>query len=295
MIIDVSVIIVNYNTCDLTKSCIDSIIKFTKDINVEIILVDNNSSDDSSYVFSKDKRIQYLYLKENLGFGKANNIGFKYAKGKYVFLLNSDTLLKNNAIKLFYDFLEESSDNIACVGTILTDHNGNTMTSYNRFPNLLDGVKWFTLPGIILNRRYIKKYEKNNLTCFQVDFVSGADIFIRKEIIQKEGLFDPDFFMYFEETEMQYRYNKRGYVNMIYTEPEIVHLEGCSMKNSTSKYTISKHLVMMKSYLLYIKKTYSAFIYYIYRFIFAILSLLWLIHPNYSLKNKMTLIKEAYK
>ena len=90
---EVSIIIVNYNTCDITKNCINSIFEYTKDIKFEIILVDNNSKDKSYSVFSNDNRITYLYQQNNLGFGKANNLGFKHAKGKYIFLLNSDTLL----------------------------------------------------------------------------------------------------------------------------------------------------------------------------------------------------------
>ena len=89
---DVSIIIVNYNTKDLTSQCIDSIYEKTQGVRFEIILVDNASTDGSKEVFEKDTRITYIYSDENLGFGRANNLGAKVAKGKYLFLLNSDTI-----------------------------------------------------------------------------------------------------------------------------------------------------------------------------------------------------------
>ena len=88
---DVSIIIVNYNTCQMTKECIDSVFERTFGLDFEIILVDNGSTDGSKSQFEKDSRITYVYSEFNLGFGCANNLGYKFAKGDYVFLLNSDT------------------------------------------------------------------------------------------------------------------------------------------------------------------------------------------------------------
>ena len=147
---DVSIIIVNYNTYDVTKNCIESIFQYTHNIDFEVILVDNNSKDESYSIFSKDNRIIYLYQETNWGFGKANNIGYKQAKGKYLFLLNSDTLFKSNAVKEFYDFMESCSSNIACIGTILKDLNNNNIHSYGNFPTLISGLKWFTILGPII-------------------------------------------------------------------------------------------------------------------------------------------------
>ena len=132
---DVSIIIVNFNTKDITQKCIESIFQHTSDITFEIILVDNASSDGSVELFQKDNRINLVKSDANLGFGRANNLGFQYATGKYIFLLNSDTLLKNNAVKLFYDTAEkEHCKNIACWGTMLKDKNGNIGVSYGNFP-----------------------------------------------------------------------------------------------------------------------------------------------------------------
>ena len=96
---DVSVIIVNYNTIELTLNCINSIFTHTLGIDFEVIVVDNNSDDGSGEILRLDKRIVFIQNLANEGFGSANNIGYQYAKGKYLFLLNSDTILLNNAIK----------------------------------------------------------------------------------------------------------------------------------------------------------------------------------------------------
>ena len=104
---DVSVIIVNYNTIELTLNCINSIFTHTLGIDFEVIVVDNNSDDGSGEILRLDKRIVFIQNLANEGFGSANNIGYRYAKGKYLFLLNSDTILLNNAIKLFYDYAEQ--------------------------------------------------------------------------------------------------------------------------------------------------------------------------------------------
>src|SRR5690554_917255 len=100
---DVSIIIVNYNTCKLTQECINSIYEYTSEISFEVIVVDNASHDESKEFLSKDTRINYLYQTSNLGFGKANNVGLTYATGKYVFFLNSDTYLTCNIIKELCD------------------------------------------------------------------------------------------------------------------------------------------------------------------------------------------------
>ena len=95
---DVSIIIVNYNTLKVTAQCLDSIFRLTYGLSFEVILVDNASTDGSKEIFSQDKRIKYIYSDRNLGFGRANNLGFQTAAGEYIFLLNSDTILLNNAV-----------------------------------------------------------------------------------------------------------------------------------------------------------------------------------------------------
>lgn len=104
---DVSVIIVNYNTLDLTRNCLKSIYEQTKDINFEVIVSDNGSVDGSIEMIRQDfPQVVLIENNANLGFGAANNRGLKIARGKYILYLNSDTLLQNNVVKIFYDYWE---------------------------------------------------------------------------------------------------------------------------------------------------------------------------------------------
>ena len=138
--IQVSVIIVNYNTLKQTCECIDSICEKTRDVSYEIILIDNASTDGSKDFFEKDKRVRYVYSYENMGFGRANNVGMMLAKGEYFFLLNSDTLLVNNAIKEFYDYASNHTKN-TFYGCWLQDIESNYIHSCARYPSPWSMIK----------------------------------------------------------------------------------------------------------------------------------------------------------
>lgn len=227
---DVSVIIVNYNTRQMTSECIDSLFEKTFGIDFEIILVDNGSTDGSKEYFEKDKKIKYIYSNENLGFGRANNLGFKYSSGKYIFLLNSDTLLINNAIKILKDFLETNS-HASIVGGQLYNIEYIPVHSYSM---LFPSVKWEL--DIFLNGSIttwlLKKNQKTlkERGYMQVAYITGADMMIRRSDIDMFGFFNPQFFMYFEETELTMRFSKNGRYAYFYPEAKIIHLENASFK-----------------------------------------------------------------
>lgn len=284
--IDVSIIIINYNTLTLTQNSINSIIENTKGINYEIILVDNASIDGSRDVFSKDSRIIFVKSDSNLGFGRANNLGYSFAKGKFILLLNSDTLLKNNAVKFFCDSLETMSADVACLGCILKASDGiNESYSYGIFPSISE-----VLRDII--RLYARRPVKNTLDLkrkypFRVDYIIGAALFIRRNVIEECGLFDEDFFMYYEETEMQLRYSKKGYKSMIIDGPSIIHLEGASC-GLISKPSQKHRLMYFDGMFIYMRKRYPFFIYIIFR-------ILVLLYMPMILKAKGRNYKEVLK
>ena len=237
--VDVSVIIVNYNTKKLTLECIDSIFSKTSGLQIEVIVVDNNSTDGSKEILKSDNRIIFIGLSENIGFGRANNKGVALSKGKYVFFLNSDTILLNNAIKLFFDKMETCDKNICCLGTLLLNKNMNRTHSYGKFPTKRFELVRQTFIGTILryfgHKTSFYDYKVNTKKdFFKVEYITGADLFVRHSTIDNYGGFDEDFFMYYEETEMEYRYNKNKQYCYIYTVPQIIHLEGASVKKSKS-------------------------------------------------------------
>lgn len=234
---DVSVIIVNYNTKEITQKCVDSVFAQTVGVDFEVILVDNASTDGSKEQFEKDARIIYLYSEENLGFGKANNLGFGHAKGKYLFLLNSDTLLLNNAIKCFYDQMEQREETIACMGCFLLNSHFKSGHSYGDFPTVWNELARRPLLRFIsyldggFDSKPIKILDDD---CWEVEYICGADLFLKKSIADSYGLFDPLFFMYYEDAEMQYRYKKNGFSNVIVRGPSIMHLEGGSQSRRSN-------------------------------------------------------------
>ena len=273
---NVSIILVNYNTHDLTQACIDSIFDKTKDIEFEVILVDNDSKDGSQEIFSKDRRINFVESGGNIGFGRANNLGLKKATGKYIFFLNTDTLLVNNAIKYFFDYCEgHSHDMLGGIGCLLQDKEGNTVHSFAHFPTLTSKLRDFFVAPIY--KKLGKTYQRYDTTdddvtkdSFRVDYVTGADLFVSRELIDKCGAFDKDFFMYYEETEMQHRWTRNGYPSYIIKSPMIIHLEGGSVNKDHEQFSPRKFVMGINSAKLYMRKTHGT----IYNFAYRIVSLL---------------------
>lgn len=249
---DVSVVIINYNTQQMTSDCIDSVLSNTIGVEYEIILVDNASTDGSKEFFEQDKRVKYIYNTENRGFGAGNNIGVKHACGKYIFLLNSDTLLKNNAIKMLYDYSESYSYSCVC-GAWLVDKAGNPNVSEIAFPrmNVLEFIKSFVS----------KKNIFDTSETVEVDNVCGADMFLSRHLFQQVGGFDENIFMYGEEIELQYRLMLLGVKRLIVRGPQIIHFGGGSSSN--------KSLSFFRSHFYFLKKHMTFFNYYAARTYYA--------------------------
>ena len=236
--VHVSIVLVNYKTKELTINAIKSVIEKTKDIEYEIFVVDNDSQDGS--VESIEEKFPHINIIKNpiiAGFGIANNIAIKEAKGKYIFCLNTDTLLINNAIKIMYDYMEKNQ-NVAFCGGYLVDANMTPCPCGGNFPSLNEIFWKFGL----LN--FFPKYYKNYTLTInsdeeeftnKIEYISGADLFCRKEILDKIGLFDENIFMYFEETDLCYRAKKAGYEIRFIPQAKIQHLEGKSCNNMLLK------------------------------------------------------------
>ena len=238
---DVSIIIVNYNTCKMTQECIDSIIEVTKGIDFEIILVDNASTDGSKKVFSNDERIVYIYNDNNIGFGKANNIGIAVAKGRNILFLNSDTLLvkDNNSIKLLSDFLDPYSQIGGCGGNLYTKDMLPSY-SYQKISLSICYILNICLSNLITNLLFGSNATFNHTDApFEVQDILGADLMIKKSILEKVGGFDPRFFMYNEESELCYRIKQAGFKLFSVPQACIIHIaggSGISMNSLRARY-----------------------------------------------------------
>ncbi|MGL5000441.1 MAG: glycosyltransferase family 2 protein [Cetobacterium sp.] len=237
-----SIIIVNYNTLNLTRNTINSILEKTENLNYEIILVDNDSKDGSKEFFKNKyenrNKIKFIESGSNLGFGKANNLGLRYSAGKYVFFLNSDTLLIDNSIKILFDFMEKNSEVGVC-GANLYDENMNPVHSYDtKIPGIFYDLKAFSknIYSKITNKRLDFNYSEKII---EVGYITGADMFVRKKVLDEVGGFDPDFFMYYEESELTYRIKKSGYKIVNIPQAKIIHLEGKSFEFKETRFRMS--------------------------------------------------------
>lgn len=254
--IDVSVILVNYNTCKMTSECIDSIISHTLGISYEIILVDNASTDGSKEFFANDKRVKYVYSDTNGGFGYGNNIGMQYSYGKYIFLLNTDTLLVNNALKEFFDYAESHEPNTV-YGCWLVNGKGEDACSYYNFPAF--SIKEFWTKHILKINPYNIDYTEK-----KVDIVCGADMFVPRSVVEKIGGFDTNIFLHGEEGEYQYRMMLNGFRRVVIPQPKIIHFAGASSKGKSKSY-LDSQFVMLKLHLPYweylLARVYYAIVY----------------------------------
>jgi GT2 family glycosyltransferase len=232
---DVSIIIVNYNTKQITQNCINSVFEKTLGITFEVILIDNASIDGSKEVFENDTRIRFIESGSNIGFGRANNLGIEIAQGRNIIFLNPDTQLINNAIKLLSDYLDNHPTVGACGGNLYNE-NLQPITSFHRFfPGLEAEINELT--GNRYSRiRYRSNYDHNFTDKpFKVAFVSGADMMVRKEIINEIGIFDPEFFLFHEETELSYRITKAGYTIFSIPNSRIIHFVSKSFAHNEIK------------------------------------------------------------
>jgi GT2 family glycosyltransferase len=270
--VDVSIIIVNYNSYALTRQCIQSVQAHTKGVTYEIIVVDNASQDDTIIkVRQLFPSVQVISLPENIGFGRANNAGMAVAKGQYIFLLNPDTQLSGNSILSFFRYLNDPvNERVAVCGAALVDATGSPAMSYGNFPTLLGN---FLSIGFHL---FVRKYYAAKLDtgvaakpgdrARLVDYVSGAAFFVRKKVLDEAGCFDGDFFLYFEETELCWRINKKGYMIAYLPEITITHYEGGTTaayrQNGINPFSFYHYYRSKRLFYRKTKGLFSAYIYY---------------------------------
>jgi GT2 family glycosyltransferase len=232
--VDVSVIVVSFNTCSLLRDCLRSVYEKTEGVSFEVIVSDNGSTDGSVEMVRKEfPQVRLVENNANLGFGTANNRGLDVACGKFIFYLNSDTLLNNNAIKFFCDFWKaHESENLGALGCNLVDAEGKWTESHNKFPRGQEILKAglhhmaaFYVKNVMKllhldfsKLRPVPRYER---FVGNVDYVVGADLFVKNT---PDARFDEKFFLYYEETDMQWRMAKKGLKRTIIDGPSVVHL-----------------------------------------------------------------------
>jgi len=235
--VDLSILIVNYNVKEFLQNLIHSIYKAASDLSYEIIIIDN-ASDDGSVEFLQEKfpGIKLIVNDKNLGFSKANNIGLSIAKGKYILLLNPDTIVQEDTFEKMISFFERTHD-AGMAGCKILNPDGTLQLACRRsFPGPWTSFCKVTglsnlFPNSRLFARYNLTYLNENET-YEVDAISGSFMMIRREVLDKVGKLDEQFFMYGEDLDWCYRIQKADYKVYYVHETQIIHYKGESTKRS---------------------------------------------------------------
>lgn len=264
-----SIIIANWNGENLLRECLGSILEKTTDISFEIIVVDDASTDRSIELVSRFPSVKLVRSPSNLGFVKTCNIGASVSGGKYLMLLNNDTVLKNNALKILVSYLEAHPETGICGGTLLNP-DGSFQHAYGNFPSITEALQgafllgdFFPKAGWVKRRAIIPSASQKE--ALDVDYVVGADLVLRREVYDALGLFDESMMAYCEDTDLCYRVQKSGKWNVVYVPgAEIVHLYSMSYRDPQGKIR-----QQMRSYDYFLRKHHGAAYSMIVRVLYA--------------------------
>lgn len=222
----VSIIILSYNTKELLRECLKSLYKNIKGVDLEVIVVDNASTDGSVEEIQKLKvnsqnyssKVKIIQNDKNYGFSKGNNIGARAARGEYLLFLNSDTEVRDNGLLGMLEFLKTHPTG-GILGGGLRNSDGSLQKSAGVFYNL------FNLFLMLFGGERIGMLRKSPSRIMQVDWVSGAFIMMRQKLFEKLKGFDENFFMYMEDMEICFRAKKLGFGTYFYPSVNVLHKE----------------------------------------------------------------------
>ncbi len=255
---DLSIIIVNYNVKFFLEQCLYSVRKSLSGIRGEVIIVDNNSVDGSVQLL-KEKFSEHILIEntENTGFSRANNQGIKISKGKYVLLLNPDTVVQEDTFSKCLSFMEANPD-AGALGVKMIDGKGRFLPESKRaLPKPATAFyKIFGLSRLFPKSHKFGKYNLGYLSpdeTNEVEVLPGAFMFIRKTTLNKTGLLDEDFFMYGEDIDLSYRISQNAYKNYYFPKTTIIHYKGESTKKGSLNYV----KIFYKAMLIFARKHFS--------------------------------------
>lgn len=239
--IQLSIIIVNYNVRHFLEHCLLSVERACTNIPAEVFVVDNQSTDGSQeMVRSKFPNVQLIANEGNLGFAKANNQAFKKAKGRYVLYLNPDTIVAEDCFEKCLKFMIVHDD-VGALGPRLIDGKGNFLPESKRgFPSAW--VAFCRISGLSSLFKNSKRFNQYHLgyidedTTSEVDVLAGCFMFCRKSVLDEVGSFDEQYFMYGEDIDLSYQIKKAGYSNVYFPETSVIHYKGESTKKGSMNY-----------------------------------------------------------
>ncbi|MCK5136173.1 MAG: glycosyltransferase [Bacteroidales bacterium] len=238
---DLSVVIVNYNVKYFLEQCLHAVQQAMEGLKVEVFVVDNNSVDGSvGEIRQKFPWVNIIENRQNLGFSKANNQAIRESRGRYVLLLNPDTVVEEETFKKCIDFMDTHPD-AGALGVKMIDGKGEFLPESKRsLPTpMVSFYKMFGLSSLFPRSRRFGKYHLGYLDMegtHSVDVLAGAFMFLRSETLEKTGLLDESFFMYGEDIDLSYRITEAGYKNYYFPGTTIIHYKGESTKKGSLNY-----------------------------------------------------------
>ena len=251
--IDVSIIIVSYNTKKLTLKCIASVKKFVRGVVYEVIVIDNCSSDGSADAIDKLTKVQLIANSNNMGFGAANNQGIKNARGRHILLLNPDTELVEDSVSIMISWMDLNKQ-VGVSSCRLIYPNGSLQPTGGFFPNIVRMNLWTNFSDDSLLNPFgsyhppVYFYNQERV----LDWVTGAFLLMRREVLDDIKGFDEDYFLYVEEVDLCYRAKKAGWVVHYMPLTSVIHHKGASVT------TENMIILEFQGLKLFYKKHYSA-------------------------------------
>ncbi len=249
------VVIVNWNTGKYLEDCIKSILNQNINLIGNIIIVDNNSDDNSANNLQYlSPKIKIIFEKKNNGFARGCNIGSKFSKNKYLLFLNPDCQILENTLENVVKFITKNENqNIGICGTKMVDNLGRTVASVSRFPtlkNLLFKISGF---DFLFKKQGMLMRDFDHEKSGYVDQIIGAFFLIKRELFLKLDGFDEDFFLYMDEVDLSLRVKKLGYKSYYYADGKCFHEGGVSSK----KNMVQRNINVLKSRIIYARKHFS--------------------------------------
>lgn len=237
---ELSVIIVNYNGLKYLQGCFESLYKNLEGINFEIIVIDNNSADAScNYIRENYPRIRLIESRENLGFGKGNNVAVKEARGRYLLLINNDTIVLDKLKDLL--MIMENDKQIGALGINMLDGNSSYLMAAGKFPTVFSllMIKSMFWMGDEFRKGNFKKQQ------YEVEWISGAFMLIPKKIYDSLGGFDERYFMYVEDVDLCKQIADKGYKRIFVPGYSYIHFVG---------FSTAKNMFLIRGLELYVSK-----------------------------------------
>ena len=300
-LIELSIIIVNWNSADYVMACIQSIYKQTSELSYEVIVVDNASFDGcDERLASEHPSVIFVQSQCNLGFARANNLGVMYARGSVLLFLNPDTELRDRAIEFLYTHFQSLPDSGA-VGCRLLNSDGSLQTScVQSLPTLLNQM----LDAELLRRWFPKAILWGNAALFEggtapaeVEAVSGACIMIRHEVFDRVEGFSSDYFMYGEDLDICFKARRVGFRNYHVPKAVIVHHGGGSSQQTCNNFSI---IMMCESVSRFLRKSRGGFYSSCYRLVMSgaaliRLALIGVLFPVWLAKRRTHVWSAAFR